>query len=376
MKTRIHAIAGGIGFLMILTFWSSTVISELFGSYETVAFVKGMILRGMFILIPAMAIVGASGASLGKGRGETLVSRKMKRMPIIAANGLLVLVPMAFFLEARASAGNFDTMFYALQGVELIAGAVNLTLMGLNMRDGIRLTGRGKPKGRVKMTGKEALAEGTMAFHMSKPAGFDHRPGQWVRVILPASGENRVLSLVSAPHEPQLTVATRLSDSAFKQALQDLPEGAELTVNGPNGNFTLHDDAAAPAVFIAGGIGITPFMSMIRKACHTQSSQKITLFYTNRIPGYAAFLDELHSLAEANPNFKLVATMTALDNHSDWKGEIDLIDLEMLKRHLPSISDPIYYCVGPVGMVNATKEMLEGAGISKDRMVFEKFIGY
>ena len=155
MKTRIHAIAGAIGLLMILLFWSSTVLSKLFGSYDTIAAVKGWILYGMFILIPAMAIVGGSGMSLGAGRSEKLVSAKKRRMPIIAANGILILLPMAFFLEAKASAGTFDTLFYVLQGVELIAGATNLTLMGLNMRDGIRLTGRGSRATSTKILGRE-----------------------------------------------------------------------------------------------------------------------------------------------------------------------------------------------------------------------------
>ena len=377
MKTRVHAIAGAIGLLMILTFWTSTVISELFGSQETVAMVKGLVLRGMFILIPAMAIVGASGASLGKGRSDALVSAKMKRMPIIAANGLLILVPMAFLLESRASAGSFDTMFYLLQGVELIAGAVNLTLMGLNMRDGIRLSGKGKSKDGVKLTGRETVAEGTMAFHIAKPAGFNHQPGQWVRVTLPTIGDSRVLSIVSAPHEAQLTLATRLTDSAFKRSLRDLPDGAEVQIAGPNGSFTLHQDAARPAVLIAGGIGITPFISMIRNATQRGSTQKTILFYSNRNPASAAFLGELQDLARCNSNFELVATMTGLEGDaSDWNGETGLIDSKMLARHVPDLSAPIYYCVGPAPMVTATKEILAGASISADQVVFEKFTGY
>lgn len=377
MKTRVHAIAGAIGFLTILTFWSSTVISELFGSHETIAMVKGMILKGMFILIPAMAIVGASGVSLGKGRNDALVSAKMKRMPIIAANGLLILLPMAFLLESRASAGSFDTTFYLLQCVELIGGATNLTLMGLNMRDGLRLTGKGKPKDGVKLTGQEAVAVGTMAFHMTKPAEFNHQAGQWVRITLPSNGESRVLSIVSAPQEAQLTVATRITDSAFKTALKDLSVGAELQLAGPNGSFTLHQDVAQSAVMIAGGIGITPFISMIRDAVAQGSTQSITLFYSNRNPASTAYLSELEDLARANPNFELVATMTGLEGEAaDWTGETGLIDHEMLARHLPDIAAPIYYCVGPDGMVNATKEMLKGASIAADQMRFEKFTGY
>lgn len=142
MKTRIHAIAGGIGFLMIVLFWSSTAISELFASHQTVTLVKASILKGMFILIPAMIIVGGSGMALGKHRKGKLVSAKKKRMPIIALNGLLILLPSAWFLAGKATGGEFDMAFYTIQTIELIAGATNLTLMSLNIRDGLRMTGK------------------------------------------------------------------------------------------------------------------------------------------------------------------------------------------------------------------------------------------
>ena len=142
MKTRMHAIAGFIGFVMIALFWTSTVYSELFTDHATIGVVKAAILNGMFIFLPAMAIVGASGMSLGGKRHDRLSLAKKKRMPIIAANGLLILLPAAFYLESKAASGAFDTIFYATQVLELIAGAANLTLMGLNIRDGLTLTGR------------------------------------------------------------------------------------------------------------------------------------------------------------------------------------------------------------------------------------------
>ncbi len=142
MKTKIHAIAGGIAFLTILSFWTSTLFTELFTSHETVAMVKGLVLKGMFILIPAMMIVGASGMSLGGKRQDAPTLRKKKRMPIIAVTGLLVLLPAAFYLENKASNGSFDTWFYIVQAIELIAGASNLRLIILNIRDGLRLTGK------------------------------------------------------------------------------------------------------------------------------------------------------------------------------------------------------------------------------------------
>ena len=142
MKTRIHALAGGIGFLVILTFWTSTVISELFASYATVTAVKQWILYGMIILIPALAIAGGSGMVMGGKRTDAPAMAKKRRMPFIAANGLLILVPSAFYLASKASAGAFDHWFYGVQILELIAGAANLTMMGLNIRDGMVMTGR------------------------------------------------------------------------------------------------------------------------------------------------------------------------------------------------------------------------------------------
>nr|WP_319385959.1 hypothetical protein [uncultured Roseibium sp.] len=142
MKKRVHALAGGIGFLMIFLFWTSTAISELFASHETVAAVKGLILKGMLVLVPAMVIVGGSGMAMGRRRKDALTKAKKTRMPIIALNGLLILVPVAWFLARKAAADEFDSTFYFLQGVELIAGAANLTMMGLNIRDGLNLTGK------------------------------------------------------------------------------------------------------------------------------------------------------------------------------------------------------------------------------------------
>ncbi len=145
MKLKIHAIAGTIALLTIFTFWTSTLWSELFGSHAQITTVKTYVLYGMLILIPAMITAGTSGASLGKGWKLPVVARKSKRMKIIAANGILILIPSAFFLAFKAQAGAFDTMFYVVQAAELLAGATNITLLSLNMRDGISIRRRRKP---------------------------------------------------------------------------------------------------------------------------------------------------------------------------------------------------------------------------------------
>lgn len=143
MLTRAHLISGLLATLTIATFFLSTVVVELFGSHEAVAVIKRLIVTpGLFILVPAIAAAGGTGFVLSKSRKGRLVDAKKKRMPFIAANGLLVLLPSAIFLNRLSSAGAFEATFYVVQGVELLAGAVNLTLMGLNIRDGMKMTGR------------------------------------------------------------------------------------------------------------------------------------------------------------------------------------------------------------------------------------------
>ncbi len=140
MIRTLHPIAGAIALLMILLFWLSTAISELFTGPATVTMVKTLIPWGFIILIPALMAVGGTGFRLGARARAPLIVTKKRRMPFIAANGILILIPAALYLAAKAQAGAFDTGFYAVQVVELIAGAVNITLLGLNMRDGLRLS--------------------------------------------------------------------------------------------------------------------------------------------------------------------------------------------------------------------------------------------
>lgn len=141
MKAIIHRISSITATLCIATFFISTVLVELLGSHELITMIKSLIVvPGLFILVPAIAVTGGTGFALSKIRKGPLVKIKKKRMPFIAVNGLLVLLPTAIFLEHRAASGLFDGIFYVVQGLELIAGATNLTLMSLNMRDGLRLS--------------------------------------------------------------------------------------------------------------------------------------------------------------------------------------------------------------------------------------------
>lgn len=142
MKAKLHAAAGGVALLTVACFWISTVAAELTGNAETIAAAKATILAGMVVLIPAMMIAAASGFSLGKGWKSPVVQHKKRRMRIIAANGLLVLLPSAYVLAGWAEAGRFDTAFVVVQALELVAGTINIALLSLNMRDGLALRRR------------------------------------------------------------------------------------------------------------------------------------------------------------------------------------------------------------------------------------------
>ena len=142
MTKLVHPIAGVIALLTISIFWISTALSELFASEAAVIAVKTAIPWGFLLLVPAIAAAGGSGLVLTSGRRTGVVGAKIRRMPLIAANGILVLIPSALFLASKAQAAEFDLTFYAAQSLELIAGATNITLLGLNMRDGFRMTGK------------------------------------------------------------------------------------------------------------------------------------------------------------------------------------------------------------------------------------------
>ncbi|EIJ44238.1 hypothetical protein BegalDRAFT_3422 [Beggiatoa alba B18LD] len=136
VKTKIHAIAGSLALCLIASFWVATLGAESFGSAETVIQVKLWVLYGIGLLIPCIIMAGATGVSFKQARAQ----HKLKRMPLIAMNGIFVLIPCAYFLYTKAFAGEFDAVFWLVQAVELVAGVVNITLLGLNLRDGLRLT--------------------------------------------------------------------------------------------------------------------------------------------------------------------------------------------------------------------------------------------
>jgi ferredoxin-NADP reductase len=234
-----------------------------------------------------------------------------------------------------------------------------------------------------KLTRREEVAEGTMAFHFEKPSGFNFKAGQFADVTLTdppetdAEGNTRTFSIASPPFENELIFTTRMRDTAFKRSLKKVPLATAVKIGAAAGSFTLHKNPAKPAVVLAGGIGITPFLSILRQADRDRLPQKLYLFYSNRRPEDAAFLDTLRTLETTNPNFRLNCTMTEMSkSKKEWTGETALIDKEMLSRHLATLQGPIYYIAGPPPMVAGVRKMLVSAGVDEDDIRAEDFAGY
>jgi ferredoxin-NADP reductase len=234
-----------------------------------------------------------------------------------------------------------------------------------------------------KLLSRVQVAEGTTAFQFEKPSHFDFKPGQSADVTLPdppetdSEGNTRTFSIASSPFENQLMFTTRMRDTAFKRSLKNVPLGTALKIAPAMGSFTLHKNPAKAAVFLAGGIGITPFLSIVRQADHDRLPHKLYLFYSNRRPEDTAFLGALQMLEKSNPNFQLICTMTEMQkSERDWNGERGVIDKETMSRHLTTLHGPIYYIAGPPAMVAGMRKMLVGAGVDEDDIRTEDFAGY
>ena len=235
----------------------------------------------------------------------------------------------------------------------------------------------------MKLKERKEVAKGTMAFLLEKPAGFEFKPGQAMEVKLEnppetdAEGNSRAFSIASAPHEPFVMFATRMRGSAMKNSLKRIPLGTELQVDGPWGDLKLHTRAARPGVFLAGGIGITPFRSIVLDAAKNKLPHKLWLFYSNHTLEDAPFLEELERAEKENPNFKMIATMTDMAKSSrPWRGKTGFVDKAMLSEAIGDLNAPIYYIAGPGAMLNAMKKMLLEAGVNEDDVRAEEFAGY
>lgn len=233
---------------------------------------------------------------------------------------------------------------------------------------------------KLKLLEKREAAKDTIIFYFEKPAGFQFKPGQYGGFTLlepretDAGGITRRFSFLSTPDDNTIAFATRIQNSAYKRELNRLAPGAEIKFAGPTGNFILHEDQSVPAVLIAGGIGITPFLSMIQHAASHKSPQQIILFYGNNSLQDSAFLSELQQIQQNHPRFQFIPTMARPD--PAWNGETGFITATMIRKYIANLNVPWYYICGSPAMVTALQETLAEMGIDEDKIKVEDFPGY
>ncbi len=234
---------------------------------------------------------------------------------------------------------------------------------------------------RAKLKEKEQVAKGTLlAVFDLLGEQVDFRPGQYFFVTLldppyeDDKGPRRHISVVTSPTERGvLGLCTRLRDTAFKRSLEELPLGAEVEVEPPKGKFVLPEDTSRPYVFVAGGIGITVFRSMLRFIRDRRLPHRVTLVYSNRDRESAAFLDELDELERDIPGLRVVLTMT---DDAAWAGESRRIDPDMLRDHVGDLDAPRFLVAGPPAMAEGVADALKASGIPEERVLTDKFSGY
>ncbi|KKU48517.1 MAG: hypothetical protein UX68_C0012G0029 [Parcubacteria group bacterium GW2011_GWA2_46_9] len=224
---------------------------------------------------------------------------------------------------------------------------------------------------KLPIVGQKTIAQKTneVSFGLSDKE-FVFMAGQYIQMALPEllypdpKGASRTLSIASSPNDKEkISISFRDSGSGFKRTLMELPLDTLIDVEGPFGFFTLPRSTFQPVAFIAGGIGITPCISMIRFADEIERPGSIILFYANRDKESAAYLNELETIAARNPNFIL-------------KNKFGRIDAEFVQNSVTNMSEAIWYVVGPAPMVAAVRDVLFRLGIDEGKIRFEEFTGY
>ena len=229
---------------------------------------------------------------------------------------------------------------------------------------------------------KREIAKGTLFVTFDlQGEEVDFQPGQYFFVTLPDLGyqderglRRHITVVTSANEKGVLGLATRLRDSAFKKTLREIEVGTEVEVEPPKGKFVLPEETSRPLVFVAGGIGITVFRSMLLYIREKRLPYRVTLIYSNRDPESAAFLDEMQALEGELPDFRLIVTMT---DDPNWEGDRRRLDAAFFKEQLEGdLNQYTFMIAGPPEMVEAMQRELDQAGVDEANVIASRFSGY
>ncbi len=232
----------------------------------------------------------------------------------------------------------------------------------------------------VPLIKKEKNSSDAWNFYFRKPKNFSYLPGQYIKMKLEikspdSRGVTRYFTLSSSPIDEFLMITTRILKSTFKLRLGDVKIGEKVHMRGPWGDFLLDEKEKRHCVFIAGGIGMTPYHSIVRYISQKKIKTKITLFVSYKTSDQILFKEELEQIEKECKNIKIITTITEVDK-STWMGEIGRISPELLKKHLDSLEDNLYYIAGPDPMVESLKKMLLGQKVKESQVLEDGFPGY
>lgn len=208
------------------------------------------------------------------------------------------------------------------------------------------------------------------------PRAIDFEPGQFIMIKFPKIPKlgARAFSMTSKPSDKFLEIGIKVKGE-FTSTLAKQKVGDELLVAGPYGFFTLKDDPeTAPAAMIAGGIGITPFMSILRTATEKTSPRKFVLLFANKTQADIAYHKDIEALAAKNKNIKVVYVLSR-ESPEGWEGELGHINADMIKKYAPDDGKQIYMVCGSPGFVEALTGVVAEMGINKERIRKELFTG-
>ncbi len=215
-----------------------------------------------------------------------------------------------------------------------------------------------------------------ISFRFPRPAELEYKAGQYLFVTIKQDNKelSKHFSFSSSPTEKEhIEFTKKLTDHEYSLALKDLKIGDWARIDAPYGKFTFEGEYPKICL-LAGGIGITPFVSICKNATDKGLDSKITLFYGCRTENDIAFRTELEKLKEQNKNLRIVFTIN--EATGQWKGKTGIINADMVKKELPDYKDNIFYTCGPPPMVKAMENLVESLGLSKAQLKLEYFTGY
>jgi propane monooxygenase reductase subunit len=215
-----------------------------------------------------------------------------------------------------------------------------------------------------------------MVLQLAQPRELKFFPGQYVDIMIPGTEISRSFSMAntSSAETGQLEFVIKVyPDGRFSHFLDTkLRVGDRLDIQGPFGVFTLRDGYDNDLVFVGGGAGMAPILSLLRSLAAQRSARKITFYYGARRRRDLCFEDELRALETALPNFRYVPALSEPAEHENWDGEVGLIT-QVVKRHERDLKDAHAYLCGPPPMVEAAMPLLAALGVPDKRIYYDKF---